>query len=34
MKTLVKVVVLLITTVLTAQSSIEKTLGDFNELKV
>ncbi|MFV0564996.1 MAG: head GIN domain-containing protein [Flavobacteriaceae bacterium] len=34
MKTLVKVFVLLITTVLTAQSAIEKTVGEFNELKV
>ncbi|WP_298550478.1 head GIN domain-containing protein [uncultured Algibacter sp.] len=34
MKTLVKVVVLFITTVCLAQNSIEKTIGEFTELKV
>ena len=34
MKTLIKVVVLFITTVTFAQNSIEKTIGEFNELKV
>ncbi|AJR02918.1 head GIN domain-containing protein [Siansivirga zeaxanthinifaciens] len=34
MKTIVKVLVLFITTMLTAQNGIEKSIGDFNELKV